>query len=164
MTSKLAPTRATGSSPISSRREAKLAVFSFLETFYNPRRRHSALACDPRWRSKPPHQKPLASKAGSVRTPPTCPSCQQALHGRRGRQRFCSAAYRQAAYRARQPHHPDELPPAPARGAIRARAVYQCPHCGTRYLGQQRCPDSNAFCTRTGAGGTCPCCQEVIWR
>jgi len=38
MTSKLAPTRATGSSPISSRREAKLAVFSFLETFYNPRR------------------------------------------------------------------------------------------------------------------------------
>ncbi len=26
-----------------TRREAKLAVFDFLETFYNPRRRHSAL-------------------------------------------------------------------------------------------------------------------------
>ena len=26
-----------------SRREAKLAVFDYLETFYNPRRRHSAL-------------------------------------------------------------------------------------------------------------------------
>ena len=27
----------------SSRHEAKLAVFDYLETFYNPRRRHSAL-------------------------------------------------------------------------------------------------------------------------
>ena len=26
-----------------TRREAKLAVFDYLETFYNPRRRHSAL-------------------------------------------------------------------------------------------------------------------------
>jgi len=36
-----------------TRREAKLAVFDFLETFYNPRRRHSALQM-PRWPSKPP--------------------------------------------------------------------------------------------------------------
>ncbi len=38
-----------------TRREAKLAVFDFLETFYNPRRRHSAPGCAHRWRSKPPN-------------------------------------------------------------------------------------------------------------
>jgi len=44
---------------------------------------------------------------------------------------------------------PRRAPACPRTGAVRARAVYQCPHCGTRYLGQQRCPDCNAFCTRT---------------
>jgi len=29
--------------PLPDPRQAKLAVFDFLETFYNPRRRHSAL-------------------------------------------------------------------------------------------------------------------------
>jgi putative transposase len=28
-----------------SRDQARLAVFSYIETFYNPRRRHSALGC-----------------------------------------------------------------------------------------------------------------------
>jgi len=37
-----------------TRRQAKLAVFDFLETFYNPRRRHSALQMRSPWPSKPP--------------------------------------------------------------------------------------------------------------
>lgn len=80
---------------------------------------------------------------------------------RRGRQRYCSQACRQRAYRHRQPH-PDQLPPAAPTGRPRARGIYQCPDCQTRYVGHQRCPDCNIFCTRVGTGGTCPHCDEPV--
>ncbi len=34
--------------------------------------------------------------------------------------------------------------------------MYECPSCGTRYLGEQPCPDRGRFCRRvgTGRGGT----------
>ncbi len=97
----------------------------------------------------------------SVTTPRTCQSCQQPIEQVRGRQRFCSAACRQRAYRNRQPH-PDELLATLPSRPTRTAGVYQCPDCDTRYVGQQRCDDCNVFCHRIGTGGTCPSCDEPI--
>lgn len=86
-----------------------------------------------------------------------CPLCGQAFRSV-GRQCFCSAACRQAAWRQRQP---TPLPPLPAR-TPRAATVYECPACGARFLGDQRCPDCNVFCRRVGPGGPCPHCDEPV--
>jgi hypothetical protein len=75
-----------------------------------------------------------------------------------GRQRVCSAACRQAAWRRR---HPAPLPPIPLR-APRAATIYECPSCETRYLGDQRCPECRIFCRKLGPGGSCPHCDELI--
>jgi len=40
--------------------------------------------------------------------------------------------------------------------------LYQCPDCETRYLAEQWCPDCSRPCQRLGAGGICPCCEEMI--
>jgi hypothetical protein len=40
--------------------------------------------------------------------------------------------------------------------------VYECPVCGARFLGEQRCPDCNVFCRRLGPGGPCPHCDEPV--
>jgi hypothetical protein len=77
-----------------------------------------------------------------------------------GRRRFCSPACRQAAWRRRQPSLPPP-PPLPTR-APRAATVYECPLCGVRFLGEQRCPDCNVFCRRLGPGARCPHCDEPI--
>ena len=74
-----------------------------------------------------------------------------------GRRNFCSDAHKQASYRAR----------SRSRSAkailIRTDAtVYQCPSCDQRYLGIQRCPDCNLFCSRIGPGGLCPHCNEPV--
>jgi len=95
-----------------------------------------------------------------VTTANDCPECHREVVKPRGRQRYCSAACRQRAYRSRQPH-PDR-PSPPDRHPLKATAIYQCPDCDTRLLGQQRCPDCNTFCTRLGAGGLCPCCDEPV--
>jgi hypothetical protein len=77
-----------------------------------------------------------------------------------GRRRYCSPACRQAAWRRR---HPSPLPPPPhAPRSVAAATVYECPACGTRYLGQQRCPECNVFCRRVGPGGACPHCEEPV--
>jgi hypothetical protein len=34
--------------------------------------------------------------------------------------------------------------------------------CETRYLSEQQCPDCSRPCQRLGAGGICPCCEEMI--
>ncbi len=101
------------------------------------------------------------SRDDRVTTPRSCPSCGQPIEHARGRQRFCSAACRQRAYRNRQPH-PDALVAVLPARAARAAGIYQCPDCDTRYVGQQRCDDCNAFCHRLGTGGTCPSCDEPI--
>jgi hypothetical protein len=101
------------------------------------------------------------SRDDSVTTPTRCPSCQRPLGLVRGRQRYCSPACKQQAYRHRQPH-PDDVTITALPQGPRASAIYQCPECDTRYLAEQRCPDCNTFCTRIGNGGTCPCCDELI--
>jgi hypothetical protein len=75
-----------------------------------------------------------------------------------GRQRFCTPAHRQAAWRRR---HPTPLPTVPAR-TPRQATVYQCPECESRYLGDQYCSDCGRFCRRIGVGGLCPACEEPV--
>lgn len=87
----------------------------------------------------------------------TCPVCGTAFVPA-GRQRFCSAACRQAAWRRR---HPTQLPALPAR-TPRTETVYECPVCETRLLGEQRCPDCQVFCRRVGPGGACPHCDQPV--
>ena len=86
-----------------------------------------------------------------------CPVCGRSFTPV-GRQRVCSAACRQTAWRQRQPN---TLPVIPAR-TVRASTVYECPDCETRFLDQQRCPDCGLFCRRVGPGGLCPHCDEPV--
>lgn len=102
----------------------------------------------------------LPSRDDSVTTRPVCAGCRSELPPTRGRQRYCNAACRQRAYRNRRPR-PADLITGPARDR-RANTIYQCPHCDTRTVGQQRCEDCNVFCARVGTGGACPCCEEPI--
>lgn len=77
-----------------------------------------------------------------------------------GRQRWCSHACRQAAYRRR--HAPPSLPSLPPPTHRRHTSIYECTSCGTRQLGEQRCADCGLFGTRIGAGGSCPHCEEPV--
>ena len=86
-----------------------------------------------------------------------CPVCTSPFHPQ-GRQRVCSAACRQALWRHR---HPAPMPIVPVRSPV-AQTVYECPHCATRLLGEQRCPECQVFCRRVGPGGTCPHCEEPV--
>ena len=97
-----------------------------------------------------------------IETTPACPVCATAFTPIR-RQRYCTPACRQAAWRAR---HPDPTPrPAivvPPSTHRRDITVYQCPECDTRHLGQQWCHDCNRPCERVDLGGLCPHCDEPI--
>ena len=90
----------------------------------------------------------------------TCPVCQHPFTPA-GRQRYCSDRCRKTAFRRR---HQD--PPAavtvPAARTRREHTVYECPDCGERLLGQQRCPDCATFARRVGPGGPCPHCAEAV--
>ncbi len=88
-----------------------------------------------------------------------CSVCGSPFHPT-GRRRYCSDACRQAAWRHRHLGPKDELPPP--NGVPRSGTVYECPSCGSRYLGEQRCPDCHIFCRRVGPGGRCPHCDEVV--
>ena len=95
-----------------------------------------------------------------VTAPGCCPACGQRLPTGRSR-RFCSPACRQAAYRRR--HQPiAQQVPLPASRSRLDGTIYQCPECETRYLAEQWCPDCSRPCRRLGAGGICPCCEEMI--
>ena len=107
------------------------------------------------------HDQPAPWRNDGVTIP--CPVCQRAFVPR-GRQRVCSAACRQATWRRRLPASPAgsmATLPLPARSP-RLATVYECPSCGTRYLGEQRCPDCQHFCRRIGPGGRCPHCDEPV--
>jgi hypothetical protein len=118
-----------------------------------------------------PRSSPRPPTAGSQPTPPpasatgttmACPVCASPFAPIR-RQRYCTPACRQAAWRARRADptpHPAAL--APPRTHRRDITVYQCPDCDTRYLGQQWCHDCNRPCIRVDLGGLCPECEEPI--
>jgi len=87
----------------------------------------------------------------------TCPVCARPFTPV-GRQKVCSAACRQAAWRRRHAASGPSIPLRPPR----ARTIYECPSCDTRYLGVQRCPDCGIFCRKVGPGGSCPHCDEPV--
>lgn len=91
-----------------------------------------------------------------------CPVCATPFTPVR-RQRYCSAACRQAAWRARHPARATP-PPAtvPSHVSRREITVYQCSECDTRYLGEQWCHDCNRPCARLDFGGSCPHCDEPV--
>jgi hypothetical protein len=90
----------------------------------------------------------------------SCGACGRQLPAGRAR-RWCSDACRQAAFRRRHRSQPAtaELP----AGADRKPAtVYECPQCGGRLLGEQRCEECSTFMRRLGFGGLCPGCDEPL--
>jgi hypothetical protein len=90
----------------------------------------------------------------------SCPVCANAF-ARIRRQRYCSPACRQAAWRARAT---PVTPPVviPPRRHKREITIYTCAACETRYLGEQWCPDCSRPCTRVDYGGLCPHCDEPV--
>src|SRR5215207_7546594 len=93
-----------------------------------------------------------------------CPICGSRFRPVR-RQRYCSPACKQAAYRARSTPAPlteATAVVAPRQPRRKDITVYSCPECEERYLGQQWCQDCNRPCTRTGIGGLCPACDHPI--
>jgi hypothetical protein len=100
---------------------------------------------------------PAATTAATI----ACPFCQNAFTPIR-RQKYCTPARRQAAWRAR--HHPTPAPPVilPPRTQRRQITIYECPGCSTRSLGTQWCPDCNQPALRIDYGGLCPHCDQPV--
>jgi hypothetical protein len=95
-----------------------------------------------------------------IATTSACPVCATAFIPVR-RQRYCTSACRQAAWRAR---HPDPRPAVVIAPTTHRRSitVYQCPECDTRQLGQQWCHDCKRPSVRVDLGGLCPHCDEPV--
>ena len=99
------------------------------------------------------------SRDDNETTTSPCPICRNGftpVH----RQRYCTNACRQIAYRRR--HHKTEPAEMPAPAPRRANTVYICQQCEQRYLGEQWCFDCNRPCRRLGTGGSCPHCDEPV--
>jgi hypothetical protein len=95
-------------------------------------------------------------------TTTTCPVCATPFAPVR-RQRYCTPACRQAAWRARHADpHPRPTIVVPPRTPRRVNSVYQCPECDTRYLGQQWCHECHQPCVRIDFGARYPHCDEPI--
>ena len=83
------------------------------------------------------------------------------------RQRYCTRACQQQAYRLRH-HRPAQLDLTSLRTELKRRrqlaehTVYECPSCQTRSVGEQRCADCNTFARALGLGGQCPDCESVL--
>jgi len=89
-----------------------------------------------------------------------CPIC-QARFTPAGRQQYCSTACRKTAWRRRHQDPADSVP-VPAARPRRQFTIYECPECGQRLHGEQRCPDCGTFAARLGPGGPCPHCGEPV--
>lgn len=107
----------------------------------------------------PPNPNPRGPSRDEPGTTP-CPVC-QIRSTPIGRQTYCSTICRKTAFRRRhQPAGPAvTVPTARPRGQI---TVYECPDCGQRLMGEQRCDDCGTFARRIGVGGACPHCQEPV--
>lgn len=90
----------------------------------------------------------------------TCPVCQRHFTPV-GRQRYCCDPCRKTAFRRRHEQRPQPLA-VPAARPRRDYTVYECPDCGERLLGEQRCHDCGVFTRRIGIGGTCPHCDQPV--
>lgn len=80
-----------------------------------------------------------------------------------GRQRHCSTACRERVFRARHGMVTvTDLPASPPAGTRREHTVYECPDCGDRQLGVQRCAECGRFGRAAGLGGACPGCGDPV--
>lgn len=90
----------------------------------------------------------------------TCPVC-QTYFTPTGRQIYCSTPCRKTAFRRRR-QSPSAAVTIPAKRARRDYTIYECPDCGERLYGEQRCPQCGTFTRRIGIGGTCPHCDQPV--
>lgn len=116
----------------------------------------SSATAIPAYPTRPPRL--IAPPRDDIVTTSTCPVCGTGFTRIR-RQRYCTPACRQNAFRRRH-QLPDPVadpvaPPGPRRRDV---TVYTCPDCEQRYLGEQWCPDCARPCRRAGVGGLCPRC------
>lgn len=88
-----------------------------------------------------------------------CPLC-RARFTPTGRQRYCSTPCRKTAFRRRHANPPTVV--VPAARPRRQITIYECPDCGQRLLGEQRCADCATFARRVGLGGACPDCDAPV--
>jgi hypothetical protein len=81
-----------------------------------------------------------------------------------GRQRHCSSACRKRVFRARRSvaAHAAGQAMVSAGRARREHTVYECPDCGNRQLGVQRCAECGRFARAAGLGGACPGCGDPV--
>jgi predicted RNA-binding Zn-ribbon protein involved in translation (DUF1610 family) len=89
-----------------------------------------------------------------------CPVCHRGFTPV-GRQTYCSTACRKTAFRRRH-HQPGPVVTIPKVRLRREITVYECPDCGERFLGEQRCESCGTFARRIGIGGQCPHCSEAV--
>jgi hypothetical protein len=93
-----------------------------------------------------------------IETTTPCPTCGAAFTPIR-RQRYCTQACRQSAWRAR---HPAPQPPPVTGTPRRDITVYRCPECDVHHLGRQWCHDCHRPCTRLDYGGLSPHCHQPV--
>ncbi len=105
---------------------------------------------------------PFRDDAGTTRPPRRCAGCGQGFLPT-GRQLHCSAACRKRVFRARhRAAVTADLAATPPAGARREHTVYECPDCGDRQLGTQRCTGCGLFGRAAGLGGACPSCDQPV--
>jgi hypothetical protein len=90
----------------------------------------------------------------------TCPTCQNHFTPT-GRQRYCGTSCRKTAFRRRHQNPPVTVA-VPAAQPRRQITIYECPSCGERLLGEQRCEQCGTFTRRVGIGGPCPHCDGPV--
>lgn len=106
----------------------------------------------------PPTTPPTPSRDDTGTT--RCPVC-TASFTPTGRQAYCSTACRKTAFRRRH-QQPGPVITVPAAQPRRQITIYECPDCGERLLGEQRCETCHTFARRIGIGGACPTCDAPV--
>jgi predicted RNA-binding Zn-ribbon protein involved in translation (DUF1610 family) len=89
-----------------------------------------------------------------------CPVCQRSFTPA-GRQAYCTTACRKTAFRRRHQQTGPAITVPTARPR-REITIYECPNCGDRLLGEQRCEECHTFTRRIGIGGACPTCDDPV--
>jgi predicted RNA-binding Zn-ribbon protein involved in translation (DUF1610 family) len=107
----------------------------------------------------PPTSTPRIPSRDDPGTTP-CPVCHRRFTPV-GRQRYCSTPCRKTAFRRRH-QQPGPAITGPTARPRRQITVYECPDCGDRLLGEQRCETCNTFTRRVGIGGPCPNCDQPV--
>ncbi len=103
---------------------------------------------------------PSRDDAGTTRPEMRCAGC-GATFTPAGRQLHCSTACRKRVFRARHQIRGTSAA-IPVGAGRREHTVYECPECGQRRLGVQRCEECGIFGRAAGLGGDCPHCGEPV--